>query len=167
MKTKEKRILTKAEAQEAIDLAYGSKKYKVLRLFKLEDKKAIKVEVQCTRCGSIEEYTYGYFKSGNIKCLCSNSEGLKKMAKNYADALYIEPGNGLILGAELVDYITSSLGYDMPGLKDCVEFVEYVEDYMLDIYEARKATQCKRCKGYYPARYINMSGICKRCRNGV
>ena len=167
MKSKDKRIIAKSEAQEVIDLAYGSKKYKVLKLTRIPDKRAIRVEVQCCRCGSIEEYVYGYFRKGEVKCPCGDSEGLKKMAKNYAKALYIEPEMGLIVGDELYEYITSSLGYDMPGLKDCIEFVEYVEEYMLDIYETKKATQCKRCKGYYPAKYISLGKICYTCRNGV
>lgn len=167
MKNKNYRMITKEIAQDAINNAYGVGVYKLLKVHHMRESRTIKIEVECCRCGSIESYVYNYFVKNNIKCLCFNTEGLKKMAKNYAKELYIEPENGLIVGNELVDYIKQSLGYDMPGLKDCTEFVEYVEDYMLDIYETKRATQCKRCKGYYPARYISYGKVCHHCRNGV
>ena len=167
LKNKNKKMITKDIAQEAIDNNYGTGVYKVLKVQHIKEKRSVKIEIECFRCGSIEEYVYNYLINNEIRCLCSNTEGLKKMAKNYAKGLYIEPEQGLIVGNELLDYIKQSLGYDMPGLKDCMEFVEYVEDYLLDIYETKRATQCKRCKGYYPAKYVSLGRVCYHCRSGV
>lgn len=158
------RIVTKQEAQDAINIAYGQGSYKVIRVFKTE--RSIKVEVECQNCGSVEEYVYKYFKGGSIKCICQKPNGLKILAKKYAEELYIEPEHGLILGEELERYILASIGYDKPGLKNNIEFIEMVEDFLIDIYEKKQPVKCSRCRKYYPKRMIKR-GICGCCRKGI
>jgi hypothetical protein len=74
--------------------------------------------------------------------MCSNPEGLRKLAKNYATVeLYIEPDEGLIVGKDLEEYIIASLGHDKPNLKHNQEFIELVEEYLLELYEKKKVAE--------------------------
>lgn len=158
--------LNKQSIQEVLNEAYGPNTYRVLKTYRTETRDQ-KVEVQCIKCNSINEYSYQHFKKGNTKCACKDPEGLKRMAKNYAGELYIEPYEGLIIGEELGNFILECLGHDMPMMRDCTEFVDMVEDYLLTIYEEKEATVCKRCGKWYPGRNIDSKGICIACRKGV
>lgn len=161
------KIITRAEAQVELDDIYGKGVYRVNKMLPDKATRTLRVEVECCRCATEKNYIYSYLKRNDIKCMCSNPEGLRKLAKNYATVeLYIEPDEGLIVGKDLEEYIIASLGHDKPNLKHNQEFIELVEEYLLETYEKKKATRCNRCKSYHPKRKLHR-GLCTCCRMGV
>ena len=162
-----KRGMTKEIAQNEVDGIYGKGVWKVVKLKITKEKKLMKLEAQCTRCNSSDEYSYTYFLRSNQECMCKNDDGLRKMATKYADVLFIEPDKGLLLGKDLTDYVKSCVAYDMPFLGECTEFIEYIEDAMLDIYESKNAKQCIRCKKYFPKSRLSYRGLCRCCKGGI
>lgn len=159
------KYITKSEAQELIDRVYGKGVYKIIKMLS-DGNKALKAEIECCKCSSVREYTYGHLRKGTTECMCNNPEGLRRLAKNYAIELYIEPDEGLITGSDLEEYIIASLGYDKPAMQRNEEFIALVEDFVLEEYERKKATKCKKCRRYYPKRKLER-GICRCCKKGI
>lgn len=159
------KALTKKDAQAVIDEIYGVGTYCIQRLYRTANRD-LKVQMKCCKCNSFYEFGYKHVRKGSTQCLCSSATGLREMAKRYAKELYIEPYDGLIVGDDLGEFILTCLMYDMPQMRKNEEFVEMIENYLLEIYEEKGATRCKRCGKYYP-RSVIKKDICRGCRKGM
>lgn len=146
-------------------------KYKVKSVFR-DNNSMVKLKIVCANCKAENEVYYSHFLKGKTICKCMKPAYLKKLSKDYAEKLYIEPDRGLVIGAELLIYIKQCITYDYPLLSENNDFIYWVEDELLSLYEKKGVKRCSRCKKWYPrshytrANYKKENGICTHCKEG-
>ena len=121
---------------------YGEK-YTFRKIFR-NDNADIKVLVKCNLCEGERVMDYNNLRRGRTSCKCMNQKALKKLSKDYAKLLYIEPSRGLIVGDELLNYISECIEYDYPMLNRHNDFLYDVEDELLSLYEKNKVIRCPK-----------------------
>lgn len=158
--------LTDEYIRDIVLNAYGNK-YMIKNIFRNENGDA-KLIVHCTNCEAEKEVDYRNFKKGKSVCRCMQSKALKACAREYSRKLYIEPERGLIMGSELLEYIRQCIAYDYPTLNGCKDFLYYVEDEILSLYEKKGVKKCERCGKWYPKTHYKskLHNTCKHCISG-
>lgn len=145
---------------------YGEK-YLVQGIYRNENGD-VKIIVHCTNCEAEKEMDYKNFIKGKSVCRCMQPKALKACAREYSRRLYIEPEMGLIVGSELLEYIEQCVAYDYPKLNGSTDFIYYIEDEMLALYEKKGVKKCERCDKWYPKTHFKSKkhSICKHCIEG-
>ena len=145
---------------------YGDK-YLIKNIFKNVNGDA-KLIVICANCEAEKEVDYKNFIKGKSVCRCMQPKALKACAREYSRRLYIEPERGLIVGSELLTYIKQCIEYDYPRLKGSEDFIYYIEDELLALYEKKGVKRCNRCGKWYPKTHYKSKkeDICKHCISG-
>lgn len=155
------------ESIRGIILDIYGERYLVKNIFRNENGD-IKAIVQCTNCEAEKEVDYRSFIKGKSVCRCMQPKALRACAREYSKQLYIEPERGLIIGSELLTYIEQCVEYDYPRLKGSIDFIYYIEDEMLSLYEKIGVKRCNRCGKWYPRTHYKSkkNNICKYCISG-
>lgn len=145
---------------------YGDK-YLIKTIFRNENGDA-RLIVSCANCEAEKEVDYRNFVKGKSICRCMQPKALRKCAREYSRGLYIEPDRGLIVGPELLEYITQCVAYDYPTLNGSKEFIYYIEDELLSMYEKKGAKKCDKCGKWYPKKHYksDLSNTCNHCISG-
>ena len=160
--------LSRLHIENEIDRVYKGQ-YTLKSAIREKGKRDYTVKIECNCCNTIKEVGYRYLLKGQSQCRCMKPASLKRIAKEYARELFIEPENGLLIGEELTTYIKECIAWDYKFLKNNKEFFYLVEDALLNYYEKKKVKKCCRCKKYYPgSMYQKTSGdLCDNCRTGA
>lgn len=109
------------------------------------------ITAKCCKCGEIRTASSVVFINQNhIKCMCQDTEALKKSAKKYAKILYTSISKeaktyGFLHGQELEDYVMSCVKYDRPELSKLKVYCTYVLKYLQEEYKAHNVKKCSCC----------------------